>query len=142
MLVHDSSLDWQTAQAIAQAACEFAIEQELKVCVWVIDRHGNPLAMQRINHTPLPSTDIARNKAYTAVSFGFGTHQWEARLKNKDLLLSGLNAQKDLVLFGGGLPIRYDGNLVGAIGVSGASDTQDQACAQAGINAVDHLTWE
>ena len=135
MLVTDHSLHWQTAQTMAEAACAYADSQQLRICVWVIDRHGNPLAMQRINQAPLPSTDIARGKAITAVSFGFGTHLWQERLASKPYLLDGLNSQEGIVLFGGGLPVMHNDEVVGAIGVSGASEAQDQACAEAGIVA-------
>lgn len=136
MLVNDSSLQWEAAQSIALEACQYATKHNLRVCVWVLDRHGNPLAMQRINNAPLPSTEIAKGKAYTAVSFGFGTHLWQERLAEKRYLLDGLNAQEGVVMFGGGLPITYQGEIVGAIGVSGASEEQDRACAEAGLKAL------
>ncbi|PIE25077.1 MAG: cobalamin adenosyltransferase [Neptuniibacter caesariensis] len=138
MLVHDSSLHWETANAIATAACQYATKHNLRICAWVLDRHGNPIAMQRINNAPLPSTEIARGKAFTAVSFGFGTHLWQERLAEKPHLLSGLNVQEGIVMFGGGLPIKHNGEIVGAIGISGASEAQDQACAEAGIAALDN----
>ncbi len=139
MLTEESSLSWQSASQICAASCQYASEHQLKICVWVLDRHGNPLAMQRINHAPLPSTDIARKKAYTAASFGFGTHLWQQRLADKPHLLSGLTQQPDMILFGGGLPVTYKGQMVGAVGVSGASEAQDQACAAAGIAALPEL---
>lgn len=133
MITTDNTLKWDSAQQIAKTACDYAAEHKLRVCVWVLDRHGNPLAMQRINNAPLPSTEIARGKAYTAVSFGFGTHLWQERLAEKQYLLDGLGSQKDVILFGGGLPILHGDDLVGAIGVSGASEAQDQQCAEAGL---------
>lgn len=133
MIITNKNLSWQGAQKMTQAACLFAQENDLRICVQVLDRHGNPLAMQRINQAPLPSTTIARDKAYTAVSFGFGTHLWQERLKNQPHLISGLENRKHVVLFGGGLPIRHEGEIIGAIGVSGASEAQDQACARAGL---------
>ncbi len=139
MLTEETSLSWQSAQQICDAACQYACEHKLKICIWVLDRHGNPLAMQRINHAPLPSTAIAKDKAHTAVSFGFGTHLWQQRLADKPHLLTGLTQRPDMVLFGGGLPIKHNGQLVGAVGVSGASEAQDQACAAAGIAAIPAL---
>ena len=140
MLVNDSSLGWETANSIAKAACQYAADNNLRICTWVLDRHGNPLVMQRINNAPMPSTEIARGKAYTAVSFGFGTHLWQERLATKPHLLAGLNVQEGVVMFGGGLPIKHEGVIVGAIGVSGASEAQDQECAEAGIAAITELS--
>nr|WP_315983490.1 heme-binding protein [Aliamphritea spongicola] len=89
--------------------------------------------------TPRCHPQTSHVKAYTAVSFGFGTHLWQQRLADKPHLLSGLTQQPDMVLFGGGLPVTYNGQLVGAVGVSGASEAQDQACAAAGIAALPEL---
>lgn len=139
MIVNDNSLHWETAQVIAKASCQYAAEQNLRICVWVLDKHGNPLAMQRINNAPMPSTEIAKGKAYTAVSFGFGTHLWQERLAEKQHLLDGLNVQQGIVMFGGGLPIKFEGEVIGSIGVSGASEAQDQQCAEAGIASIKAL---
>ena len=134
--VSEQSLDWQTAAQLTAAACEHAITQGLKICVQVVDRHGNPLAMQRINHTPMHCTEIAADKAYTAAGFSFATHEWQQRLQQKPQLLDGLSKRPRLVVFGGGLPIFHGGTLLGAIGVSGATELQDIECAQAGLDAL------
>ncbi|MGY8871632.1 MAG: GlcG/HbpS family heme-binding protein [Pseudomonadales bacterium] len=133
-MINQLNLDWQNASHLCRSAIEFAAEQELNICVWVLDRHGNPLAMQRHNDSPFASTEIARKKAWTAVSFGFPTEQWQQRLKDQPHLLSSLSQQKDMAMFGGGLPIIANNQRVGAIGVSGASEQQDIACAQHALN--------
>jgi uncharacterized protein GlcG (DUF336 family) len=132
MLVTDTSLDWRCASEIALAAIEYAEQQALQVSVSVLDRHGHPLAQLRVNNTALPCTAISADKAYTAVSFGFATDLWSSRLENKPDLLHGLSHQPRMVLFGGGMPLQVNGHTVGAIGVSGACEQQDIACAQAG----------
>ncbi|MGB1237432.1 MAG: GlcG/HbpS family heme-binding protein [Pseudomonadales bacterium] len=139
MLVQETSLDWRTAQQLCANACEYAEQQGLKVCAQVVDRHGNPLAMLRCNHTALLSTDVARDKAITAVSFGSGTHLWQSRIEDKPLLREGLAQRPNTVLFGGGLALYCEDELVGAIGVSGASEAQDQACASAAVDSVAAL---
>lgn len=95
--------------------------------------------MQRIEHTALPSSAIAKDKANTALSFGFGTHLWTERLADKPHLQLGLAQRPGVVLFGGGLAIKHQGELVGAIGVSGASEAQDQDCAAAAVAALAPL---
>jgi len=137
MLITETVLDWQSAARAAQAACQFAADTKLTICVWVVDRHGNPLAMQRINNAPAHCTEIARNKAATAAAFGFATAQWQQRLAEKPALLDSLSKQPGLITFGGGIPIEYDGTRIGAIGVSGASEAQDIACAEAGLEVLD-----
>jgi len=140
MLIQHSSLDWQVAQQLCSAACDYAVNTKLNICVWVLDNQGQPLSMMRTNHAPLLSTDIARDKAYTAVSFGFGTHLWEQQLADKPLIREGLSNRENMVLFGGGLAIKYGHELVGAIGVSGGSEEQDQKCARAAIAGFDCLS--
>ncbi|MNO10177.1 hypothetical protein D3C81_2338650 [compost metagenome] len=49
---------------------------------------------------------------------------------------SGLALRPRMVLFGGGVPVKVEGAVVGAFGVSGASAEQDEQCAQAGVNAI------
>lgn len=136
MIRTETVLDWQAAAHAAQAACDFATSQQLTICVWVVDRHGNPLVMQRINNTPAHCTEIARNKAVTAAAFGFPTADWQTRLAEKPALLDGLSRQRGLITFGGGIPIELNGERIGAIGVSGASEAQDIACAEAGLEVL------
>ncbi|WED29804.1 heme-binding protein [Vibrio sp. DW001] len=135
MVVTDTSLSWRTAHLIALAAIEYAEARQLKVCVSVLDRHGYPLAQLRINNAAFPCIDISVNKAFTAVSFGFSTQDWTRRLEGNPHLLSSLSQQDRMVLFGGGIPVQFQGETMGAIGVSGASENQDVECANAGIEA-------
>jgi len=80
--------------------------------------------------------EIAIDKAYTAASFGFPTSEWMGILAGDEALRLGMPLRPRLVVFGGGLPIRDGGHLLGGIGVSGGSAEQDAACAQAGLTAV------
>lgn len=136
MMIISHNLDSDTAATLCSNACQFARQQDLNICVWVLDSAGNALAMQRCNDAPLASTDIARNKAWTAVSFKFPTDQWQSRLEQQPHLLAALNNQPGLALFGGGLPIFRDQQLLGAIGVSGASEAQDIECAESALNSL------
>ena len=83
------------------------------------------------------SVDIAIDKAFTAASFGFPTAGWKDAVAADELLRIGLNQRPRLVMFGGGLPIREGGALIGGIGVSGGSAEQDEACARAGLAALN-----
>ena len=130
------SLHWQAAMQAVTAANRCAEEIGVAVNAAVVDRGGNLLAFQRHNSAPLHSISIAIDKAYTAVSFGFPTSQWMTAIGDQPALREGLVQRERLVIFGGGLPIRAAGELVGAIGVSGAAETQDEACARAGLEAI------
>ncbi len=128
------SVSTQLAVTVAAAACDFAKHENLNICVSVLDRHGHPLAFQRMQGAPLHSIQIAEDKAFTAVSFGFATHLWQERLKENGHLRQALSQQPRLLMIGGGMPLICDHERVGAIGVSGASEQQDIACATAGLN--------
>lgn len=133
-LILQHSLSTPLAATIANAVCDFAAREKLNICVSVLDRHGHPLAFQRMESSPLHSIQIAEDKAFTAVSFGFATHLWQERLKENGHLRQALSQQSRLLMIGGGLPLICNDERVGAIGVSGASEQQDIACATAGLN--------
>jgi uncharacterized protein GlcG (DUF336 family) len=86
-----------------------------------------------MNGAFLHSIDIAIDKAYTAAGFGFPTHQWMDEIGDVPQLREGLVQRDRLVIFGGGLPIASEDQVIGAIGVSGGSEEQDGICAQAGL---------
>ena len=80
MLTTHHSLNNTLATQLTNAACDYAAQQGLNICVWILDHAGHPLAFQRMPGAPLHSIQIAQDKAYTAVSFGFATHLWQQRL--------------------------------------------------------------
>lgn len=77
----------------------------------------------------LNSIDIAINKACTAASFGFPTKQWMGAIGHDEGMNLDCSAQPRLIVFGGGLPIRSGDEWIGGIGVSGASEAEDEECA-------------
>lgn len=132
-----ASLGLASAEELVDRALAAAREAGVTICVAVVDRAGFPLVFKRQPGVPFHSIDIALDKAYTVVSFGPATAQWDARLaKGSDMLRHGLMQRARFVGFGGGLPVKHKGVLVGAIGVSGGSEAQDVAFAEAAIDGV------
>ena len=128
---------WEAAAAAVAAAVRHAEEAKIKVNVAVVDSGGNLAAFLRMPGGFLHSIDIAIDKAYTAAGFGLPTSAWSGALKSHSAAVQeGLPRRPRMVCFGGGLPIRYEGKLVGGIGVSGGSEDQDEACARAGLTAI------
>jgi uncharacterized protein GlcG (DUF336 family) len=108
-----------------------------RVNVAVVDASGLLAAFLRMPGAPLHSVDIAIDKAYTAVSFGLPTHKWaDALQSHSDAVREGIVLRPRFVAFGGGLPLVEAGQRIGAIGVSGGSEAQDQQIAQAGLDAL------
>ena len=87
---------------------------------------------QKQNALDTPTQRLSRR----AGGFGFPTGKWMDVCAGNEGMKLGFSAQPRLVVFGGGLPIRVGGELVGGIGVSGASEEQDGICAQAGLLAI------
>ncbi|WP_034411490.1 GlcG/HbpS family heme-binding protein [Derxia gummosa] len=130
-------IDATAAHEAVGAAMRKAAELGVAVNIAVVDGAGVLVAFARMNGAFLHSAEIAIDKAYTAAGFGFATGEWDRVLGGAgEAVRQGLSLRPRLVMFGGGLPIRVEGELVGAIGVSGGSEAQDEVCAEAGIAAL------
>lgn len=131
-----TSINAAAAQAMIAAAAAKAEEMGIPMVIAVCDEAGILKAYLRMDGAAQLSVDIAQNKAYTAISFGMPTHEWFEFIKNDPPLLHGIVHTDRLVVFGGGYPVRIDGQVVGGIGVSGGHYTQDQQVAEAGLAAL------
>ncbi|MBS4730307.1 heme-binding protein [Mycobacterium sp. SM1] len=132
-----SSLTMAGARRVIDAAVAHAERIGVPVCAAVTDRAGQLLAYLRMDGAPLLSEQLARNKAYTVTAFnGRPTHEWWDAIADDPPVRNGIVHAERLVIFGGGVPIRVSGELVGAIGVSGGSAEQDRDIANAGAAAV------
>jgi uncharacterized protein GlcG (DUF336 family) len=125
-----------TRAALAAALTE-AERLGVKINVAVVDAGGNLAGFLRCPGAFLHSITIAQDKAYTAAGFGLPTSQWpEIFAGMSETARAGIAGRARFTGFGGGLPIVVDGLLVGGIGVSGASEDQDEQCARAGLAAI------
>ena len=130
------NISTQAACIAVQAAVEKATELGIGINVSVVDSSAIEMAFLRMDHSFLPSLDIAKDKAYTSAGFGLPTMQWKDILEGNTQLQAGIVARPRVVTFGGGLPIFEGQEVIGAIGVSGGSEEEDVICAQAGIDAI------
>jgi uncharacterized protein GlcG (DUF336 family) len=107
----------------------------------VVDEGGNLAAFAHMDGAWLGSIDIARNKAFTARAFDMTTEALGA-LSQPGEMIYGIHASNDLqiIIFGGGIPLMRNGNVVGAIGVSGGTVPQDIKVAEAGVDAFENNT--
>jgi glc operon protein GlcG len=121
------------AQQVLTAGLGRAERIGIDVCVAVSDRAGALLAFARMDGAPVMSGQLAQDKAYTVAMFkGLPTHQWFDLIRDEPPLLHGIVKTDRLIVFGGGVPVLVDGDLVGAVGVSGGSAEQDREVAEAG----------
>lgn len=132
-LVSIKRMSLDTALKAARAAIEACRKVGVQVAVTVIDRGGHPQAVLRDVLAPDLTLGVSRAKAYAAMSFVLPTSQLEGRFTSP----FGPPAVGGLVMSAGGLPIEAGGELVGAIGVSGApSGKTDELCARKGFEAI------
>ena len=87
--------------------------------VAILDDGGNLKAFSRMDGAPILSIEIAQNEAYTAL-FGVSTQDFFNFIQGDPSLLAGIPTLARVAAYGGGFPIKVDGEIVGAIGVSGA----------------------
>ena len=127
----------EAAAAACTAAVAHATARGWKINVAVVDRGGNLMAFLRQPGAYIHSIDIAIDKAYTSASFGFPTKAWMGAIGHDDGMKFGFSNQPRLIVFGGGLPVPGEGGeWIGGIGVSGASESEDEECAKAGLAAI------
>lgn len=136
VVVNQPCIAWEAAHRAAEAAVRHAESLGVRINVGVTDATGNLMAFLRMPGAFPQSSQIAIDKAYTAGGFGFPTAQWMSVFGEDEGMKLGFSAQPRLIVFGGGLPLRVEGQLVGGIGVSGASAAQDAECARAGLRAI------
>lgn len=119
------------------AICNKADEIGVKINAAIVDEGANLKAFMRMDEAALLSSEIAQNKAYTAAAFGKSTDEWYPMIKDEPALLTGIVHTNRLVVFGGGIPLYYNGVIVGGIGVSGGTAEEDVICATAGLEVFE-----
>jgi uncharacterized protein GlcG (DUF336 family) len=102
----------------------------------VADEGGNLVAHVRMDGAWLGSIDISIKKAYTSRAFDISTRDLAIHSQSGGQFF-GIDASNNgkIMIFAGGIPLKKDGKVVGAIGVSGGSGDQDHTVAEAGVAA-------
>ena len=130
------SISSELAQKMVSAAVAKARELGVTENVAILDDGGNLKAFSRMDGAPIPTTEMAQNKAYTAL-LGVSTQDFFNFIQGDPSLLAGIPTLARMAAWGGGFPIEVDGEIVGAIGVSGAPTVQnDVDCARAALAVV------
>ena len=132
-VVKKHSISSELAQKMVDAAVAKARELRVGENVAILDDGGNLKAFSRMDGAPLPTIEMAQNKAYTAL-LGVSTQDFFNFIQGDPSLLAGIPTLARVAAYGGGFPIKVDGEIVGAIGVSGAPTVQnDVDCARAAL---------
>jgi len=134
------NLDYSDAKQALDLIIEKAQQMQKAVAVAVADSHGELIAFARMDHVPLPSIVIAINKACTAARTGKPTQEIGEKVKHPekghDISYYG---DSRIIGWGGGIPVRTNGQVAGAIAVSGLSSVEDAALATLGAELIAKL---
>ena len=134
-LPRSADLTLDAANSLAGAAIAACRTQGRAIVVSIVDRGGNLVAVQRADGVGPHNTEASRRKAYTSLSTRSATLDL-ARNAARAPDARNLATLPELLLLGGGVPLRAQGEVVGAIGVAGGGGAvNDHACALAAIAA-------
>ena len=135
-VIEKHSISSELAQKMVNAAVAKARELGVTENVAILDDGGNLKAFSRMDGAPILCIEMAQNKAYTAL-FGVSTQDFFDFIQRDPSLLAGIPTLARVAAWGGGFPIKVDGEIVGAIGLSGAPTVQnDVDCARAALALV------
>ena len=135
MLNTVKELSLTMAEAMAKRAEEFAIENNLKIAIAIMDSHGNLKFFKRMDGNNFVSIRMSQLKAMSSASIPISTKALAER--NNEYSNSPYSSVPGIVLLEGGLPIvTQDGQHIGSIGISGANPQLDGLCAQAALDVI------
>src|SRR2546426_12695312 len=135
-VVKKHSISAELAQKMLAKAVAKARELGVSENVAILDDGGNLKAFSRMDGAPILSIEIAQNKAYTAL-FGVSTQEFFNFIQSDPSLLAGIPTLARMAAWGGGFPIKVNGEVVGAIGLSRAPTVQNYIdCAKAALALV------
>src|SRR6202161_698008 len=123
------------AEAVIHAAVAEAKKRNWKMNVAVTDSGGHLVAFQRMDGAMLASIQIAEHKARAAATFRRPTKVFEDGIQL--MHLNYLLAFDGVIASRGGIPLIENGSIVGAIGVSGGTDSQDEIVSNAGAAVIN-----
>src|ERR1700741_4550489 len=135
-VVKKNSISSELAQKMVEEAIAKARQLGVAENVAILDDGGNLKAFGRMDGAPIVCIEMAQNKAYTAL-IGVSTQDFFNFIQGDPSLLAGIPTLARMAAWGGGFPIKVDGEIVGAIGLSGAPTVQnDVDCAKAALALV------
>ncbi len=127
-------LTLNVAKKIAEAAEAEALKRGATVVIAVVDDGGYLLVLERLDDTQVASVEVGIAKARTAAIFRRPSKVFEDQVKEGRVAALGLPGAAPLQ---GGVPIVYEGKVIGAIGVSGNTPQEDEDIAKVGAMAID-----
>ena len=134
----DSNLSLEKARKIIRAGERKAKEMNIAAVFAVVNPEGNLIIEERMDNAILVSVEVAYKKAYTAAALKLNTQDLTA-LVQPGAMFYGLQSDPKYIVFGGGMLLKVDGKIVGAVGVSGGSAQEDMEIAKACVKAFETI---
>jgi uncharacterized protein GlcG (DUF336 family) len=125
------------AQALSIVHAAIDACRDASISITVLDRDGKVRLQVRGNGANPHNLELSRRKAFTARTFRTTSAEWAKRTAPGDDLY-GQRSLSDVIALGGGVPIIVNGEVIGAVGISGANGgmPREEACSKAGIAAI------
>lgn len=136
-LIEKTALTLEGAKKIAAVAEAKAKAEGARVVIAVVDEGGSLLLLQRLDDTQVASVNVGIDKARTAAIYRRPSKVFEDQVRNGRVSALALHGA---VALQGGVPIIVGGSVIGAIGVSGETPSQDEAIAIAGAAVAASFT--
>jgi len=131
------TIDYSEAKRAVDLILEKALQMKKAAVIAVADPHGDLICLARMDGAPVSSITVATNKAWTAAREQKPTKEIGEKVrhpeKGHDISYYG---DPKYVGWGGGLPVRKNGEVIGAIAVSGLSSTEDIELATLGVELI------
>ena len=134
----DNNLSLEKARKIIRAGERKAKEMNIAAVFAVVNPEGNLIIEERMDNAILVSVEVAYKKAYTAAALKLNTEDLTA-LVQPGAMFYGLQSDSKYIVFGGGMLLKVDGKIVGAVGVSGGSAQEDMEIAKACVKAFETI---
>ena len=134
----DNNLSLEKARKIIRAGERKAKEMNIAAVFAVVNPEGNLIIEERMDNAILVSVEVAYKKAYTAAALKLNTEDLTA-LVQPGAMFYGLQSDPKYIVFGGGMLLKINGKIVGAVGVSGGSAQEDMEIAKACVNAFETI---
>jgi uncharacterized protein GlcG (DUF336 family) len=124
------------ALQVVEGCVRSATEMGKPMSIAVVDSSGLLKAFADMDGAPPLAERVARQKAWSAAGWNMPTMDWLKFMGEDPILIEGIPRIPGLTVLGGGVPIHANGQLVGAVGVSGSHYTEDEEVARAGVAAL------
>ena len=134
----DSDLSLEKARKIVRVGEKKAKEMNLSAVFTIVNSEGNLIIEERMDNAILVSIDVAYKKAYTAAALKLNTEDLTA-LVQPGAMFYGLQSDPKYIVFGGGMLLKVNGKIVGAVGASGGTAQEDIEIAKACVEAFETI---